>query len=113
MLINSKHIYVYDMSEIINLMKLESNNLDSIQANIKEIIIMILVNDLGFIFNNIYNTKRNVDNDFKYLKDIIYKVIATGYITIPIVYVYNIKIDVYEQGLVRVNLENILKESNG
>lgn len=108
MLICSRHLYVYDLSEIINIIDKKSIYMVDVKLYIEELVMDFLVNDLGFICYNYIPSSlyKYVDSvNYKFLKDIIYKNMIVGYAEVPIAKVYDVKINVYDMGIVKINME--------
>ena len=115
MLISSKHLYVYDLSILTNIIKNKINTKLDINLYLEELIMDLLINDLGYIFTNYVPCSlfKHIDSvNYKMLKDNIYEMMIDGYRDIATSQTYTINIVVYDSGIVRIYMDVNLKDSN-
>lgn len=115
MLISSKHLYVYDLSVLTNIIKNNINTKLDINLYLEELIMDFLINDLGYIFNNYVPCSlfKHIDSvNYKMLKDSIYEIMIDGYRGITTSHTYTINIVVYDSGIVKIYMDVSLKDSN-
>lgn len=115
MLISSKHLYVYDLSVLTNIIKNKINTKLDINLYLEELIMDFLINDLGYIFTNYVPSSlfKHIDSvNYKLLKDNIYEMMIDGYRDITTSQTYTINIVVYDNGIVRIYMDVNLKDSN-
>ena len=106
MLLYNKHIYVFDLIELMDDIRVATKDDIDYEKYLEELILDTLINTFGFILNTHldYYYSNKYGNVYKYFKDKVYGNIYKGFNTIPTGELCKVLITITPIGLARIEI---------
>ena len=106
MLLYNKHIYVFDLIELMYDIRVATKDDIDYEKYLEELILDTLINTFGFILNTHldYYYSNKYGSSYKYFKDKVYSNIYKGFNTIPTGGLCKLELNITPSGLTRIEI---------
>lgn len=106
MLLYNKHIYIFDLIELMYDIRVTTKDKINYEKYLEELILDTLINTFGFILNTHldYYYSNKYGSSYKYFKDKVYSNIYKGFNTIPTGGLCKLDLNITPSGLTRIEI---------